>query len=1398
MVDNGTRLTLWGCGGGTNQQWEVRADGMVMNRQSGKCLDADKGASIWVCWAGAFQIWDVQTAGTTYELSALNGERTVFARQAGSSIYQVVSESGPQAASSTRYQYDTTDGRSLVKRVIPPVEPGVDDLNRCTVDPLPRGCRVMEYEYAKSTTAAPSAPGDYLDRVKAVKVWSWNAATSKEEPVEVARYAYDEQGRLAQVWDPRPATPLKTAYGYDDAGRLTQATPAGRLPWSFDYGKAAADQDPGRLLKVRRAALAQGSKDQVSGESAVNVVYDVPLTRGAGGPYDMAGPDVARWAQTDAPTDATAVFGPEDDPGTSTATTARPGPDGYKPAGVHYLNASGNEVNTATPSVTPGGDIHTKEYDRYGHVVRALEAADRAIALGTHPDADKYAAELNLPADSASRARLLDTRTLYTGDGLDVAETLGPVHRASLAEQMAGQSTPVAVTFEAEKLPQLGTNTKVQVDSNCCGLTWSGGAHLSIRGTAAGAFDAMRVSVPEEGDYVLSGQLTKVTDHGIIQFAIDGQNVGQPIDTYTATPVVAPYTAGQAVHLARGDHELKLTVVDTNAASQGERYHAGIDTVTLTKTTVNPTLPAGAPVVARDHRTSTYDEGKPDGQAYHLVTTTTDGARIDGYADDAEVRVTRHGYDTPIGGTSGWKLKKPTSAVSDANGAKLTTATRFDDQGRPQELRVPGSADADASTVKAAYYTAGANAADAACAMRPEWAGLACTTAPGAAVTGADPARMPTTLPAKQVTRYSRTGRPEEVTETNAGKTRKTVTVYDAVDRPVSTETTGDEGQAVPKSETAYDPATGDAVTTTAAGQTITTARDSLGRVVSYTDADGAATTTEYDRFGKPVKVTDPTGTSTLTYDRAKEPRGLLTSVSDSKAGEFTAAYGPDGQLVEQTYPGGVVRKDTYNASGKAVARTYTRTSDGSVVWAQTNELSTHAQVVKDTTGNATKTYGYDRLGRLTKAEHSATATGCTTRAYTYDTHYNRTGKTVSGPAADGTCTTAATGATTTASTYDSADRITDPGYRYDSFGRTVKTPSGTTYGYRVNDLVASQETADTRQTWTLDPAGRLNTSTTAKKQPDGTWNTTATRLNHYGGDGDSPRWTVEDTTAGTWTRNIPGTDGDLAATVTDKGDTQLQLTNLFGSVVLTSDPALTKPVVLDADEFGNPAQNQNTVRYGWLGAKQRSAEAQDNIVLMGVRLYNPATGRFLSVDPVYGGNANAYDYTFADPLNQYDLDGRISCGWCRKAWNKSVGYVKKKAQEKIDDWGQNWKHKLVNIGVGFVAATGTAFCVASVACGAAMFAVGAGALFAAGLGGHYAVSSSAERRRGMGQWVSSTATAMGKGIICGYLAGRGCATGIMNPGRFTGPKPGTPWAGTGIRQVGTRIERMWTHRWGW
>ncbi|QRO88622.1 hypothetical protein [Kytococcus sedentarius] len=49
---------------------------------------------------------------------------------------------------------------------------------------------------------------------------------------------------------------------------------------------------------------------------------------------------------------------------------------------------------------------------------------------------------------------------------------------------------------------------------------------------------------------------------------------------------------------------------------------------------------------------------------------------------------------------------------------------------------------------------------------------------------------------------------------------------------------------------------------------------------------------------------------------------------------------------------------------------------------------------------------------------------------------------------------------------------------------------------------------------------------------------------------------------------------------------------------------------------------------YGCLGGKERSTPAGTlGLNLMGARLYNPTTGRFLTPDYVSGGNPNTYTY---------------------------------------------------------------------------------------------------------------------------------------------------------------------------
>ncbi|MFE9171107.1 DNRLRE domain-containing protein [Streptomyces kebangsaanensis] len=1122
----------------------------------------------------------VDTAATTWQLS-----RTFLPTD--NSTTSVISEKV------------TVDGKTLARPQYVIAPSSAVSAATCASTPSTKGCRILEYQYATTTTASGSTLGDVAGQVSRLRLWTTAPGASASTATVVSQYAYDSQGRLREQWDPRISPALKTAYTYDSAGRVVTLTPPGELPWTFEYGKAGSNAvaGDGMLLSVSRPTLKAGTRNEQDGGKAVSsVVYDVPLS-GTKAPHQVSPGEAAKWGQTDAPTDATAVFPADQVPLSHTGGGL--GAADYDKATLTYTDASGREVNTGLP----GRHLTVKQYDRFGNKTFELTATNRELALGSEDYQVNTQSELGILSDSpAERARRLGTVSVYSADGKRMLEQFGPLHLVTLTRALKGDES-------------------------------------------------------------------------------------------------------------------------------------------------SPDLPAGVQAAAREHTVNRYDEGRPtDGSATvsDQVTTALVGAAIDGYPTDGDVRTTTTAYD--------WVKGLPTSEVTDPNGLKLAKTTSYDAQGRVIRTTLPKSNGNDAGATVTRYWSATGTGT---CEGRPEWADLVCSTGPAGKITGggSHPAELPLVT-----TEYDRWGNAAKVTETANGVTRTTENAYDAAGRPAQAKVTGGVGTAVPARTTTYDPDNGSVATVTNGTATIRRTTDLLGREISYDDGAGNVTRTQYDNRDRRIRVTD-SAPSTVTYDY-DNPAGLPTRIHDSvmgTIGDVTGYYDSDGRLYKQKLPWNMDVEFNLDPTGTETSR-YWHWESGWTVQGESTSQNIHDQVVTRTTytgGGAYQEYTYDAAGRLTGVDDSQT--GVTThRAYSFDDNTNRTSLTTTIDDVDGGAPTT----NTVNSTYDSADRLIAAGTVYDAFGRTTAQAGGAQYAYHANDLVRQITANSKRTTWNLDADGRLASWNTEEQAEDGTWGAAATKTNHYGGDGDSPDWTAEDN--GTVSRSLEDLSGNLIATTGATGDVILQLANLHGDIG-TQIPLVddTTPVVNTYDEYGNPLPGTDPARYGWLGGKQRSTETPSAVTLMGVRLYDPTIGRFLSVDPIAGGNANAYDYVHADPLNRYDLDGKWS--W-KKAWRKTKRFVK--------------RHR-----VGLAAGA------AGLGCGLVSFgtAAAACAVIAGGLAG--AVAKKAGNRRA--SWGSVGRAAIygaGVGAIGGAI-GAGARAGIV---RYAAKR----WPGSGSRRaVRTSHRKPWWRR---
>lgn len=426
-----------------------------------------------------------QGGGTQLNLRDPSGGSTVFEKNPTGSEYLPVSVTTlGGSGNKTQMIYELVSGKKRLAQLIAPTAPGVT----CTYGSAhgEAGCRVLSFHYKSASSWG--APVGYGDRLWAINYWG--PAAGYEDAWTVARYDYNSSGRLSEVWDPRISPALKTAYWYADGGigPVSHVQPPGQHPWNMKYtDRSEAVENPGgwteyksrkgwwRLERVSRYSLLDKGITDPAAYANTTIAYDVPVGVG-GDPYNLSGETVAKWAQQDIPTDATAVFPPDEVPSSSP-------PSAYTRATVYYMDAEGNLVNTATPkgAGTEAASISTAETDEHGNVVRELTPQNRLRALASGSST----------AETAAKAKELDTHRRFSADGTQMEEEWAPTHETRFAD---GSTAPArlhrVVQYDETSKYDIGTPSSTSTLSmphlptlETTGAEWAGGVDKDVRVT---------------------------------------------------------------------------------------------------------------------------------------------------------------------------------------------------------------------------------------------------------------------------------------------------------------------------------------------------------------------------------------------------------------------------------------------------------------------------------------------------------------------------------------------------------------------------------------------------------------------------------------------------------------------------------------------------------------------------------------------------------------------------------------------------------------------------------------------------------------------------------------------------------------------------------------------------
>lgn len=460
-------------------------------------------------------------------------------------------------------------------------------------------------------------------------------------------------------------------------------------------------------------------------------------------------------------------------------------------------------------------------------------------------------------------------------------------------------------------------------------------------------------------------------------------------------------------------------------------------------------------------------------------------------------------------------------------------------------------------------------------------------------------------------------------------------------------------------------------------GRTTTYTYDSLNRLLSKTPDPGlneAPVSFTYTGTGMRASMQDASGSTTYKYDNRdqliskKSPQGTLTYTYDGAGNALTiVSSNPNGASLSYTYDAddrlatvtdksllahGAVSAVTayaYDPVSNLSAYTYPNAIQSSYIYDTLNRL-TRMQSTCGTVpgcgapntvlasfsytlgaaGNRTQAvepngrnvgFQYDNDYRLTMEAISGASSQNGTIAYTYDPTGNRTQRSSTVPAipASGTLS------------YDANDRsASDP---YDANGNLLSSGTGTNV-YDFEDRLAQDGAVsvvyDGDGNRVSETAGGVTTSYLVDTQNltgvpqvlDESINGSVSRTYAYGLQLISQNQLI----GGVWTPSFYGFDG-------------------HGSVRFLANAGASVTDTYDYDAFGTLIAGTGSTPNNYLFSGEQFDGAL-GLYQLRARWYRPATGRFLSRDPVEGDRTqpltlNSYLYTVDDPVNRTDPTGQ-------------------------------------------------------------------------------------------------------------------------------------------------------------